>query len=361
MKIKIIGAGSIGNHMAHAARRMGWGVTLCDRDPAALARTRTDIYPGRYGAWDEAIELCQPGSEPKGGFDLIVIGTPPDSHIALALGALEERPGAILVEKPFCTPDLEGAQGLYERATEADVAVFTGYDHVLARSTREAEGIVKDGLGEILSLDVAFREHWAGIFDAHPWLDGPADTYLGFWERGGGASGEHSHALNLWQHFAHVAGAGRVVEVSASLDYMRTDGVDYDRACFLNLRTEQGLLGRVVQDVITTPPLKWARIQGSEKALEWHCNAGPQEDTVTTFGATAETMRFPKTRPDDFIQELSHIEAILGAGGPSPISMERGLDTMLVVAAAHLSARLRQTVAIAYAEGYTRAALAPAA
>ncbi len=216
MKTKIIGAGSIGNHMAHAARHMGWEVTLCDRDPAALARTRTEIYPGRYGAWNEDIEICESGSDPKGGFDLIIVGTPPDSHIELALGALEERPKAILVEKPFCTPDLAGAQSLYERAAQADVAVFTGYDHVVAQSTREVEGIVKAGLGEIQSLDVAFREHWAGIFNAHPWLDGPADTYLGFWKRGGGASGEHSHALNLWQHFAHVAGAGRVVEVSAS-------------------------------------------------------------------------------------------------------------------------------------------------
>lgn len=361
MKTKIVGAGSIGNHMAHAARRMGWGVTLCDRDPAALARTRTEIYPGRYGAWDEAIEVCEPGSDPKGGFDLIVIGTPPDSHIELALQALEERPRSILVEKPFCTPDLDGAQNLYERAAEAGVAVFTGYDHVVAQSTREVERIVEGGLGEVLSLDVAFREHWAGIFGAHPWLDGPADTYLGFWERGGGASGEHSHALNLWQHFAHIVGAGRVVEVSASLDYVRAGGVDYDRSCFLNLRTEQGLLGRVVQDVVTVPPLKWARIQGSEQAVEWQCNAGPGEDAVTMFGETVEARRFPKSRPDDFIQELSHIGSVLAAGGPSPVSIERGLDTMLVVAAAHLSARSRQTVAIDYNKGYTTAALSPAA
>lgn len=361
MKTKIIGAGSIGNHLAHAARRLGWNVTLCDRDSAALGRARSDIYPGRYGAWDDAIELCDSHSAPVGGFDLIVIGTPPDSHIELALGALAERPRAVLVEKPFCTPNLDGAQSLFERANESGVAVFTGYDHVVAQSTREVERIIQGDLGEVLSLDVAFREHWAGIFLAHPWLDGPADTYLGFWERGGGASGEHSHALNLWQHFAHIAGAGRVVEVSASLDYVRAGGVNYDRACFLNLRTEQGLLGRVVQDVITAPPLKWARIQGSEQAVEWHCNAGPEEDAVTMFGETAETRMFQKTRPDDFIQELSHIDAVLAAGAPSPISMKRGLDTMLVVAAIHLSARLRQTVAIDYTQGYTTAALAPAA
>ena len=55
--IRILGAGSIGNHLANAARSFGWRVTLTDIDPAALERTRTSIYPQRYGTWDEEIVL----------------------------------------------------------------------------------------------------------------------------------------------------------------------------------------------------------------------------------------------------------------------------------------------------------------
>ncbi len=40
-KIKILGAGSIGNHLTNAARAMGWSVDLCDIDPRALDRART--------------------------------------------------------------------------------------------------------------------------------------------------------------------------------------------------------------------------------------------------------------------------------------------------------------------------------
>ena len=358
MKIKVIGAGSVGNHLSHAARRLGWNVVLCDRDPGALVRARAEIYPGRYGEWDDAIELCEMGSEPNGNFDLIVVGTPPDSHVALAIEALQEKPKAILVEKPLCTPDLDGVQSLCYEARERGIPIFTGYDHVVARSTMATEWIIKNVVGDVLSLDVAFREHWAGILRAHPWLDGPADSYLGYWERGGGASGEHSHALNLWQHLAHVSGAGRVVEVSAALDYVRADGMNYDRTCFVNLRTEHGLMGRVVQDVITRPPLKWARVQGADGAVEWRCNAGPDADTVTVFGDSEQIEVFPKTRPDDFIQELTHIETMLSSGSDaSPISLERGLETMLVVAAAHASARLHRSMSIAYANGFTAAAL----
>lgn len=361
MRIKIFGAGSIGNHMAHAARRLGWEVILTDLDPAALTRTRESIYPGRYGAWDEAITLVPAVEAARGGFDLIVVGTPPDSHMDVAFAALDERPRAILVEKPVCRPDLERAQELHDAATTAGVEVFVGYDHVVGAATKAAIAAYSDGaIGSLATLDVEFREHWAGIFAAHPWLDGPHDSYLGYWRRGGGASGEHSHAANLWQHFAHAAGAGRVVTVTATLDYVRDSRVDYDRLCLLNLETEGGLTGRVVQDVVTRPPRKSARLQGTEGALEWHCGFAPGCDAVvhTRDDAEPAVTRFKKTRPDDFIRELKHVSAAMEAGaGRSELSLARGLDTMLVVAAAHRSAETGRRVRIDHSAGWTPAAL----
>ena len=90
---------------------------------------------------------------------------------------------------------------------------------------------------------MSFASIGAGIFAAHPWLSGPSDTYLGFWRRGGGAAAEHSHAFNLWQHFAHRLGQGRVSRVTANLDYIEENGVNYDRLCLANLETEHGLDG----------------------------------------------------------------------------------------------------------------------
>lgn len=360
-KVKIHGAGSIGNHLANASRAMGWEVTICDIDPAALERTRNQIYPGRYGGWDESIRLVTSNDAPKGGFDLIVVGTPPDSHISLALSAIEERPKAILVEKPFCTPDLDGAQRVWDKAQEAGIAVFTGYDHVVGKASEDFSHRLQSGvLGAVETLDVEFREFWGGIFAAHPWLNGPSDTYLGFWRRGGGASGEHSHAINLWQHFAHVADAGRVVEVSASMEFVDDGVVAYDRLCFLQLRTERGLIGRVVQDVVTSPPRKWARAQCQNGFVEWHCGYKPGVDAVFQGDGkgVSENTLIEKTRPADFIQELRHIEPFLaGNQGESAISAQRGLDTMLVVAAAHLSVRERRVVRIDYSAGYQTSAL----
>ena len=69
-KIKIIGAGSIGNHLANAARNLGWDVVVCDIDPEALERMRFDIYPKRYGSWDDKIRLHSVKQAPTGGLIL---------------------------------------------------------------------------------------------------------------------------------------------------------------------------------------------------------------------------------------------------------------------------------------------------
>ncbi len=361
LKIKIHGAGSIGNHLSNASRLMGWSVDLCDIDKEALERTRTQIYPSRYGKWDKNIRLFDSKEAPKGGYDMIFVGTPPDVHIRLALEALDERPRAILIEKPVCGPNLAGANELFERARELNIAVFVGYDHVVGKAARLAvSAALTPELGSLITLDVEFREHWGGIFSAHPWLAGPADSYLGFNALGGGASGEHSHALNLWQHFAHELGAGKIVEVQAMLDIVDDGKVSYDRLCVMNLRTEHGLVGRCVQDVVTMPPRKWARIQRVDGHVEWQCGREPGVDVVIASlpGRLKTEHRVTKTRPDDFVEELQHIETVLDLDpSTSPISITRGLDSMLVVAAAHLSGKSGQKVLIDYSKGYRLEAL----
>ena len=359
-RVKIYGAGSIGNHLANAARKLGWEVAICDRDKNALDRTKNQIYPSRYGAWDDGISLHVAGDEPRGDFDLIMIGTPPESHLPLLADAIKEKPLAIQVEKPVCTPDMETADSVFQAAFDARIPVFTGYDHVVGKAVLLAEQLLNDSLiGSIETLDVEFREHWAGIFAAHDWLQGPSDTYLGYTSKGGGASGEHSHALNLWQHLAHVTGAGRVTAVDARIRMQEKDGARYDDLASLHLETESGLIGRVIQDVVTLPSRKWTRIQGENGAVEILINGAPNGDLVVHRRPNEEPAEhmIEKTRPDDFIQELKHIESCVENGTESPISLERGLETMLVLAAAHRSESEQRRVSIDYSQGFTFNAL----
>lgn len=361
-KIKIIGAGSIGNHIANAARSRGWSVTLTDNDPDALRRARESLYPSRYGAWDDAIETRPTREAMAEPADVVFVGTPPDTHIPLALEVLETAPPrALLLEKPLCGPDLAGCAALWEQGRRHGLFVGVGYNHTLGQNTLLAEKLLGEGrLGPVRTLSARIREHWGGIFRAHPWLSGPADSYLGYSKRGGGATCEHSHGINIWQHFAHVVGAGKVARVSCTLDVVRDGAAEYDRLCLIILETAGGLVGDVIQDVVTAPAEKSVRLQGSEGYVEWRVNYRPNVDAVT-FGAgeeTGEPTLLPKTRADDFKAEIDHLAGILeGRVRTSPISLDRGLDTMLVVAAAFKSHREGRRVAIDWSAGYRPEAL----
>ena len=360
-RVKIIGAGSIGNHLSHAARTLGWHVDLCDLDPEALERTRYSIYPERYGQWDDGIALHVAGDAPVGGHDAIFIGTPPDSHLALAMSAIAEGPSLVHLEKPVCPPDLLGADALLASAVDNDVMMTVGYDLVLGAAFLRMETLIEElPLGPIQTIDVETREHWGGIFAAHPWLDGPKDSYLGFWERGGGSAGEHSHGLNMWQHLAQLVGAGKVSKVSAAADYVEEGGLSYDKLMATNLQTESGLIGRCIQDVVTRPVRKWARVQGEDGFVEWEYGGAPGKHVVR-YGVEVQDIQqeeFEARRPEDFIAEVRHMERLLnGEIDGSPIDISRGLDTMLVIAAAHRSATFGQSVQIDYAGGYGLEAL----
>ena len=362
-KVKIFGAGSIGNHLAYACRTKGWHVAMCDIDRDAMERTRAEIYPSRYGKWDGEIRLAAPNEFENEDFDLVIIGTPPDSHMTIACEELRRKPPRVLlIEKPVCTPSLEDANKLVKLQKETGTFVAVGYNHTLTPHSLRAEEIIREGMvGKTVTISAAFREYWGGIFGAHPWLSGPEDSYLGFSQRGGGAGGEHSHATNIWQHFAGLTGSGRINRVMAMLDMVDDGKVRYDQLFLVNVQTDKGIVGSIIQDVVTEPPVKAARIQGEDGFIEWTVNFDSSHDALRYAGGEGKICEelFPKTRPDDFAGEIAHIDEIL-QGGPidnSPIAVTRGLDTMLVVSAAYLSHRYGRTVKINYDAGYNLDAL----
>ncbi len=353
MKVKIFGAGSIGNHLANASRRLLWEVDVFDIDNKALFRMKEEIYPSRYGKWDQSINLLEENISKK-VYDLIIVGTPPDTHIKVACSAIDEKPRAILIEKPLTKPDLLGIEDLVQKANHNNVRLFIGYDHVLGKAAEHLSSLINEkSFGKVKTIDVNFREYWGGIFAAHPWLAGPSDSYLGFWDRGGGACGEHSHGINLWQYISHLSGNGRIEFVSSFIDYEKNNKTNYDSIALLNVKTENGLIGRIVQDVVTNPPIKSAHLICENGSLNWTSSVKKGQDSVETLtndGFLDET-KFIKNRPEDFILELSHIEKVLRLNISSPIDIERGIETMLVISAAHLSAKEKKVVKICYEKG----------
>lgn len=316
---------------------MGWDVAVVDADPEALRRMRENIYPTRYGAWDTAIQQYVAGTEPRGGFDIIMIGTPPHVRLPIAVKALAEDPKILFLEKPMTfpfDPTLKTLQALL--AKKKKTIGLVGYDHAVAQSIQCIEKLLHTKtIGKVLTLDVEFREHWQGIFKAHPWLSGPQDSYLGYWKKGGGASGEHSHALHLWQHLARQAGMGTWKKMNSHLKLEKKGRVEYDSVAAFSFETERGGVGRVIQDVVTTPTRKWARLQGERGFIEWICNGHVTGDVVRwAVDSDIHEEIFAKTRPDDFYSEMLHMNDLLAKKirtKDSPLAFETGVAVMRVL------------------------------
>jgi len=333
-EVLVYGAGSIGTHLAQASRRIGWNVTVIDTDPEALRRMREEVYPARYGAWDHKI-TCIPteGFTPRvRDYEIIMVGTPPDSHVALTREALALQPQLLHVEKPlFAAPDDLCA---FERVLRAapQTTVTVGYDHGVARSVTEALQEVKSGrVGTVTAIDVTIHASFADILAAHPWLKGIRESYLSNWRRGGGALQEHSHGLHLGLLFASAAGKASLQVCSAALDFDRSEGLDFDRLAHVVLQGEDVCV-HVVEDVFTRPTRKEVVVRGTEGTLTVRLAA-----TLDTFelhditGELVEVRRYPKTRPDDFFALVEHY-ADLCVGDvsieDSPVRVETGIEVM---------------------------------
>ena len=355
IKVKIYGCGSIGNHLAYACRKKNWEVLMVDVDAEALKRTKNQIYPSRYGHWDNNICLSLLNDISKEYFDIVIIGTPPDTHIPLACDILKnEDPKILLIEKPLCSPSLKGVQEFLDLLKKRkNIFVGVGYNHSLTKSIELVKRLIEQRIiGHPISMHVFFQEHWGGIFKAHPWLQGPGDSYLGFWERGGGASGEHSHAIHLWQYLSKLLNMGKINELFAMLDYVVESGTTYDRICHLNVRTKKGLLGSITQDVVTNPHKKNLRIQGSFGFIEWETQS---DCDIVTYGDQSQLFDkhiISKNRSDDFKGEIDYIERLLDLNlnkykiQNSPISLKMGIETMNIIQMAHSSWKFKKMMFI---------------
>ncbi len=352
MRIKIFGAGSIGNHMAHAFRTLDFEVSIFDNDIDALERMQNEIYPERYGGWDERINLYSSIDSFKGYYDIVVIGTPPSSHLEIALQVINQKPKALLIEKPLTYPFDKNLKKFYKIARDSETRVFVGYNHIVSKSMQKVNEILNNNLlGKLFSIDVSFRENWDGIFKAHPWLDGPKESYLGYYKKGGGATSEHSHAINMWQHLSRQANRGRIKELSSFIEFKTDNVINYDSISFLNVLSDDNLFGRIVQDVVTKPHQKVAEVIGENGSMKWFCNFSQFSDRVVLEknNCEKETYEFKKTRKDDFLDEIKFIlENINQNIIKSDIDLVHGIETMKVIEAAFISNKKQKNIIIEY-------------
>jgi predicted dehydrogenase len=194
--VLIFGAGSIGNHMAFASRKLKLNVDITDISNKSLYRMKNKIFLLRYGKWDSKINLVQYNKvfKTSKNYDLIIIGTPPNTHFQVYNKIIKKlKFQNILIEKPLT----HYLSKNYKKFNNSKYRIFCGYNHSLSPAFKYFIKILKNNKKSIDKIQVEWKEGWSGILKAHPWLKSEFHSYLGNMKKGGGALQEHSHGLHL--------------------------------------------------------------------------------------------------------------------------------------------------------------------
>lgn len=310
--IFIFGAGSIGNHFSHACSRLNYNIFVTDLSKETLFRMKSKVYPKRYGKWNNNIKLIDylkfPEILEKNQFDLIIIGTPPHTHLKIFKKLNKYKIKNILVEKPVCSFKENPSLFLrYNRKSK----IYCGYNHSVSKSFEQFLKLVNKNKKEIDLVQVKWNESWRGILNAHFWMKNEFDSYLGDYKLGGGAIQEHSHGLHLIGLLSNLINKkDNLKNFKSSTIYKKKKLKKYDyinSLYFQKNKTSYYLETNLIDD----PPTKKIICFLGKKRLIYHINFKNNYDAIIHDDFNKEKVRlFKKDRTSEFVNELNHIFSI---------------------------------------------------
>tara|TARA_B100001059_G_C17838305_1_gene589874 strand:- start:7567 stop:8607 length:1041 start_codon:yes stop_codon:yes gene_type:complete len=336
-KIKIYGAGSIGNHLAFSSVYLKNSVEVVDSDPNALKRMKDQIYPSRYKKWNKKIKLTSKKNDTDFSHDFYFIGTPPNSRISILKKILESKliPKGILIEKPITTSsskNISELQKVVKKLISKKINIYCGYNHSVSHSfiyfLKELNNYKSN---KILSIESNWNETTDGILSAHSWLPDIYSSYLGSYKDGGGSIHEHSHGLHLFIYLLNflklkLTGSYKKNQIINSSNNFR-----HDYLSNLQINGDNGIIYKINTDFYTYPAQKNIKIQFQNFRLEIHFSTFNNHDEVYLYSSDKIIKKvFKKTRKDDFTVEIKHILGIskISEYRDSPLNLKYGLNVM---------------------------------
>jgi predicted dehydrogenase len=165
LSLAIVGAGIVAQtHLASLKKTKSLNVVaVCDMNEE-LARKTAEKWgvESYYGDFHEMMK--------RENLDIVSILTPPQSHAALAIEAIQ-RGANVLVEKPL-TSTAEEARMILDALKGSSVKLTVVYHHLFSRAVGQSLELVKSGgIGKLLGMNVTFlhtihdpmasdRAHW---------------------------------------------------------------------------------------------------------------------------------------------------------------------------------------------------------
>lgn len=286
---------------------------------AARMRVRAVASAGGSSARHLAGELdarrCRPEELPAGA-EVLVVATPPDAHVELALQGL--RAGArVLVEKPIA-PTLAGADRLVEAASRPG-AVLLGAENLLHAPVWRALRERRDRLGTLSHLSLRT-------------LQPPPDWghFTRPLEAGGVLFDLGPHPIAL----ALAAAGESPVAVRAKLSSGRDDGADDDAR--LQLRFASGLVA-TLQVSWSAPDVVWDLQAASDRGV---LRLELLPEVVLEHDGEPVEVPMRHRVPDPRLEQLGYVDQLLDVVADEPVGQraDAARDVLEVICAAYRSA-----------------------
>ncbi|MEQ1852838.1 MAG: Gfo/Idh/MocA family oxidoreductase [Chthoniobacteraceae bacterium] len=326
-EILVIGCGSIGERHLRCFQRTGRArVSVCDANAALLARVSEHYGAAGFADMDAALAA--------GRYDGIVICTPAQTHLGIALAGLRHGAG-LLIEKPLDT-DFEKVPAVREEIARAGKFIGIAYVYHFMPWICGARKVLSGGeLGHVLHVSVATGQHFPTFRPAY------REIYYTRHETGGGA---------IQDALTHIANAvewlvGPTTRIFCDAAHQSLEGVTVEDT--VNVAARNGaVLVNYALNQFQAP---------NEMTMQFHCEGGSVkiEGHAQRFGVfrrTTNAWEWHTTEPmerDDMFVAQAHAFLDGLQGKPTGLcTFEEAVRTLKFNLAALESARSGQAVEI---------------
>jgi UDP-N-acetylglucosamine 3-dehydrogenase len=304
MRIGVIGLGTVGATHLDALRELRVNEIL-GADPSAAARERARSSTARcFSDYRELLSTA--------GLDGVVIATPPRTHPAIAVAALEMEL-AVLCEKPLAIT-LADCEAIAKAVGSARAPFQVGFCHRFQPQVEALHGLIQSGpIGDPVLVSIAFVH---GLTEeGRRWITDPEQA-------GGGVLFDSgSHAIDLFRYL--VGDIDEVHGLTGMLEPGRVE--DASIAC---LRSS-AVLGTISLSWKTPP---W---QGLVEVIGTHGRARVEYDgeranlRMRTGDSSWRTVRTP--RVSRFVSQMRHFLACIRGDETPRAGVGDGLEATRAV------------------------------
>ncbi len=291
--ILIVGCGSIGARHARNAHSLGYDVLLMDPDPARVDAVGDEIHTTkRFTKLEAALEAERP--------DAVLIASPSSSHIEQARSIISLGI-PVCIEKPLAT-STEGLEQLLQLVEEEQVVTMMAQSFRFHETFIKLKSLLTEGI-----LGTVYHAHFTGgqyLPDWHKDTDYRTE-YMARQDQGGGVMfTSKSHTLDFVEWLF-----GDVHEYTGFKDRLGSLEIDVDDACFLLMKTVNGVVVYAAFDFLERPHRSVATIVGEKGRIE----ANFIEHTILVIGIDGmqESVVLSPDINQRYIAELQHFVTLV--------------------------------------------------